>query len=81
MSFLTANTTASVLSSLPTNVAGLDLNPMDLQSPWGAYLPVLMALGFLAYLSYTPRIKGKIPAFTPETYPIIGSYRFFTHKL
>ncbi|EME79061.1 uncharacterized protein MYCFIDRAFT_204672 [Pseudocercospora fijiensis CIRAD86] len=40
-----------------------------------------MALGFLVYLSYTPRIKGNIPAFTPETYPIIGSYKFFTHKL
>ena len=40
-----------------------------------------MALAFLAFLSYTPEVPKGVPDFTPEKWPFVGSYRFFTHKL
>ncbi|KAI9727731.1 MAG: hypothetical protein M1828_005959 [Chrysothrix sp. TS-e1954] len=44
-------------------------------------LPTVMALGFLAFLSHTPNVPKGVPDFTAESWPILGSYRFFTHKL
>ncbi|KUJ11672.1 putative cytochrome P450 [Mollisia scopiformis] len=35
----------------------------------------------LAYLSYTPKVDKKSPAFTSDTFPFIGSWRFFTQKI
>ncbi|KAF2272824.1 putative cytochrome P450 [Westerdykella ornata] len=38
-------------------------------------------VSFLAYLSYTPKVDKRAPAFTSYTVPIIGSWRFYTQKL
>lgn len=85
MSFLVSNAT---MASLPTGLsraAGVDLNALDLnyiKSPiMGFYVSTLMTLAFLAFLCYTPSVPKGVPEFTSEKYPIIGSYRFFTHKL
>ncbi|RMZ83615.1 hypothetical protein DV738_g927, partial [Chaetothyriales sp. CBS 135597] len=40
-----------------------------------------LVLTFLAYVSYTPKVDPRSPAFTTETYPIIGSWKFFTEKM
>jgi hypothetical protein len=42
---------------------------------------VTMCLGLLAYLSYTPKVDPRAPAFTKDTVPFIGSWRFFTQKM
>jgi hypothetical protein len=42
---------------------------------------VTMCLGLLAYLSYTPKVDPKAPAFTKDTAPFVGSWRFFTQKM
>lgn len=42
---------------------------------------VTLCLGFLAYLSYTPKVDPRAPAFTKDTVPFIGSWRFFTQKM
>lgn len=38
-------------------------------------------VSLLAYLSYTPKVDSKAPAFTSDTVPFIGSWRFFTQKM
>lgn len=35
---------------------------------------------FLAYLSYTPKIDLKAPAFTSDTTPFIGSWGFYSRR-
>ena len=35
---------------------------------------------FLAYLSYTPKIDSKAPAFTSDTMPFIGSWGFYSRR-
>lgn len=42
---------------------------------------VTMFLGLLAYLSYTPKVDPRAPAFTKDSVPFIGSWRFFTQKM
>lgn len=42
---------------------------------------VTIFLSFLAYLSYTPKVDPRAPAFTKDTVPFIGSWRFFTQKM
>ena len=66
-----------------SNMTSMDLNSQDVQSPVSLGLAGFMAtfISFLAYLSYTPRVHKKSPAFTSDTVPFIGSWRFFTHKL
>ncbi|KAF3763196.1 cytochrome P450 [Cryphonectria parasitica EP155] len=36
---------------------------------------------FLAYLSYTPKVDKNSPAFTTDTLPFVGSWRFLTQKM
>ncbi|KAF8852512.1 putative cytochrome P450 [Acephala macrosclerotiorum] len=36
---------------------------------------------FLVYLSYTPKVDKRAPAFTSEAVPFIGSWNFFTQKM
>lgn len=43
------------------------------------FIGVLMS--FLAYLSYSPKIDIKAPAFTKDTVPFIGSWGFFSRKM
>ena len=44
----------------------------------GAVLAALMSV--LAFLSYTPRIDKRAPAFTRHKHPLIGSADFMWHK-
>ena len=64
-------------------LSGVDLASNDFQSPRTIGLASVIAtfFSFLAYLSYSPRIDKKAPAFTTDTVPFVGSWRFFTQKL
>ena len=42
---------------------------------------ITVCLGLLAYLSYAPKVDPRAPAFTKDTVPFIGSWRFFTQKM
>ena len=42
---------------------------------------ITLCLGFLAYLSYTPKVDPRAPTFTKDTVPFIGSWRIFTQKM
>lgn len=78
MDFFTASNSTITSRGLPT---AMDLDIDRLQSTMVTFLPPLMALGFLLFLSYTPSVPKGVPEFTKEKYPFIGSYRFFSHKL
>ena len=62
---------------------GLDIN-LDIFR----HSPVMLALvglvtsslTFLAYLSYTPKIDLRAPAFTSDTTPFIGSWGFYSRR-
>lgn len=41
---------------------------------------VATLITFLAYLSYTPKVDKRSPAFTSDTALFIGSWGFFTRK-
>ena len=41
---------------------------------------VVTLITFLAYLSYTPKIDLKAPAFTSDTTPFIGSWGFYSRR-
>jgi hypothetical protein len=55
------------------------MDPELLNMTVAAWLPGLMAIGFLLFVCYAPSVKKGVPEFTKEKYPIIGSYRFI-HK-
>lgn len=76
MDFTLNMTSTSLLS-------GMELNPHDIQLPVTLVLAGFIAasISFLAYLSYSPRVDKKSPAFTSDTVLYVGSWRFFTHKL
>jgi hypothetical protein len=38
-------------------------------------------LGLSGLVSYTPKVDPKAPAFTKDTVPFVGSWRFFTQKM
>ena len=42
---------------------------------------IAIFVSFLAYLSYTPKVDKRAPAFTSDTVPFIGSWNFFTQKM
>lgn len=73
--------TSNMTSSHP--LLGIQLVSHDFQSPLTLGLAGFMTtlFSFLAYLSYSPKIDKKAPAFTSDTVPFIGSWRFFTQKL
>jgi hypothetical protein len=64
-------------------LSGIDLNSHDFQSPVTLGLAGFIAtfISFLAYLSYSPGVDKKSPAFTSDTVLFVGSWRFFTQKL
>ncbi|KKA17947.1 Uncharacterized protein T310_8106 [Rasamsonia emersonii CBS 393.64] len=64
------------------NLAWMDLHSDHLQSPVTLGLAGFVAtlISFLAYLSYTPRVDKRSPAFTSDTVPFVGSWGFFTRK-
>ncbi|EED18907.1 cytochrome P450, putative [Talaromyces stipitatus ATCC 10500] len=66
-----------------TLVARMDFNAQNFQSPVTISLAGLLAtlISLLAYMSYSPPIDKRSPAFTSDTVPFIGSWRFFTQKL
>ena len=41
---------------------------------------VASLITFLAYLSYTPKIDKRSPAFTSDKTPFIGSYGFYSRR-
>jgi hypothetical protein len=56
------------------------MDPDLLNMTVAGWLADLMPLVFLLFLLYTRSAKKRVPVFTKEKYPFIGSYRFFTHK-
>ena len=76
MDFTSNMTSAKLLSEM-------DLSSQDFQAPVTLGLAGFVAtfLSFLAYLSYSPKVDPKAPAFTSDTVPFIGSWRFFTEKM
>ena len=75
--------TLNVTSFSDNLLLGVDRNLLSFQSPMTIGLASVIAtfFSFLAYLSYSPRIDKKAPAFTTDTVPFIGSWRFLTQKL
>ena len=72
-----------------TNVISTDIpSGMDTKLDIFQQSPVSLALvglvttfiTFLAYLSYTPKIDLKAPAFTSDTTPFIGSWGFYSRR-
>jgi hypothetical protein len=79
--FLNMEFVSNLTSS--TFLASMDLNSQDFQSPVTIGLAGFIAtlLSLLAYMSYSLQVDKRSPAFTPDTVPFIGSWRFFTQKL
>ncbi|KAI1378720.1 putative cytochrome P450 [Hypoxylon crocopeplum] len=75
MAFQSNSTSSETLSWM-----GLDLDGFQ---PATAALTALMAffVSSLAYLSYTPTVDKRAPAFTTDVVPFIGSWSFFTQKM
>ncbi|KAH6722844.1 putative cytochrome P450 [Leptodontidium sp. MPI-SDFR-AT-0119] len=71
MNLFTSNVTASFTPNM---------DPDSLRLTTAAWLPGVIATGFFLFLCFTPRVKKGSPQFTKEKYPVIGSYKFFTHK-
>ncbi|KAF2723083.1 putative cytochrome P450 [Polychaeton citri CBS 116435] len=73
----------SNLSSPQAPLWTADLDSGSSQSPLTIGLAGVTALflGFMVYLFYTPKVDSRSPAFTTDTIPFIGSYRFFTQKI
>ena len=73
--------TSNMTSTHP--LSGIDMISHEFQSPLTLGLAGFIAtlFSFLAYYSYSPKVEEKSPAFTSDTVPFIGSWRFFTHKL
>jgi hypothetical protein len=53
-----------------------------LHSPSSYWLASVFSVlvGFLAYLSYTPRVEGGTPPYTTDKIPFVGSWSFFTRR-
>ena len=75
------DSTLNMTSTHP--LSGIDMISHDFHSPLTLGLAGFIATLFssLAYLSYSPKVDKKSPAFTSDTVPFIGSWRFFTQKL
>ena len=75
--------TSKINETLPDPPLGIDIE-LDIFP----HIPVTLALvglvitsiTFLAYLSYTPKIDVRAPAFTSDTTPFIGSWGFYKRR-
>ena len=64
-----------------TNTTSADTGDL-FQAPVTLGLASIVAavISFVAFLSYTPKIDKKSPAFTPERTPFVGSLGFLTKQ-
>lgn len=61
---------------------GITLEESAMQSiSAGLVISVSILGGFLMYLSYTPDLDKRAPAFTKDALPLIGSWNFFVQKM
>ena len=65
------------------NIMGIDPVSLVLESTLSIGLAGFIAtfLSFVIYISHSPKIDKKAPAFTSDAFPFIGSWRFFTQKM
>lgn len=76
MDVVNVNTTfINILSALDTSA---DASPSSWTVLLASFLTPLVC--FLAYLSYTPSVIGKIPEYTTNKLPFVGSWSFFTQR-